>query len=89
MITDYAQQSLQTLNLIYYIPTALFALIIYFKNKNLDYKIGFKIILWGIIPTIVSAFVANIMDTSILRKFFAIYVIAIGCIILLKSLKKG
>lgn len=88
-VTQYNQQSLQTLNLIYYIPTAIFAIIIYLKSKQIDYKLAFKIITWGIIPTIITAIIANQINTSWLRKIFAIYLIGIGITIFIKSLKIG
>jgi len=87
-ITHYTQQGLQSINLIYYIPTAIFAIVIYFKNKNIDYKIALKIILWGIVPTIIAAIVANLIDTRYLRKIFAVYLIIIGAHIFIKSFKK-
>ena len=86
-VTEYNQQSLQTLNLIYYIPTAIFAIIIYLKSKQIDYKLALKIIAWGIIPTIVSSRIANQINTNWLRKIFAIYLIGIGVAIFIKSLK--
>jgi uncharacterized membrane protein YfcA len=67
-VTQYNQLGLQTINLLYYIPTAIFAIVVYLKNKEIDYKLAIKIILWGIVPTIVSAFAANVIDTSFLRK---------------------
>ena len=87
-ITQYSQQALQTLNLIYYIPTAIFAIIIYFRNKQVDYKVAFKIVLWGVAPAIVTAIVANMIDTNKLRNIFALYLISIGIVIFLRSFKK-
>ena len=87
-IAQYNQQGLQTLNLLYYIPTAIAALVVYFKNKEIDYKIGIKIILWGIIPTIIGAYLANSMNTSQLKKIFALYLIGIGVVIFVKSFKR-
>ena len=86
-ITTYSQQSLQTLNLIYYIPTAVFAIIIYLKNRQIDYKMAFKIIACGIGPTIVTAILANTLNTQHLRKIFALYLIGIGITIFIKSIK--
>ena len=77
-ITQYTQQGLQTLNLTYYIPTAIFAIVVYLKSKKIDYKMALKIIAWGIVPTVISAVVANVIDTSYLRKIFALYLIGIG-----------
>ena len=87
-VTQYAQQGLQTLNLIYYIPTAIIAIVVYLKNKQIDYKISLKIIMWGLIPTIITAIIANMIDTAWLRKIFAVYLIGIGITIFIKSLAR-
>lgn len=87
-ITTYSQQSLQTLNLIYYIPTAMFAIIIYLRNKQIDYKMAFKIIAYGIIPTVVASVIANTIQTGYLRKIFALYLIGIGIVFFIKSIRK-
>ena len=86
-ITQYNQASLQTVNLFYYIPTAIFAIAVYLKHKDIDYKTAIKIILWGIIPTIITSVVANTIDTSSLRKIFAIYLIGVGVVIFIKSFR--
>lgn len=88
-ITTYSQANLQSLNLIYYIPTAIFSIFVYAKNKNIDYKIAISIILWGIIPAITGAIIANNISTEILRKLFAFYLIIIGGIVFKKSLEKN
>ena len=36
-ITTYSQANLQTVNLLYYIPTAIFSVFVYGKNRNIDY----------------------------------------------------
>lgn len=87
-ITNFNQIGLQTLNLIYYIPTAIISLIVYLKNKQIDYKTSLKIILWGVVPTIISALIANSIDVSKLKKIFAIYLIIVAIVIGIKSVKK-
>lgn len=86
-ITTYSQASLQSVNLLYYIPTAIFSSFVYAKNKNVDFKIVGKIILWGVIPTIIGALIANKISTEILRKMFACYLIIVGFSIFRTSLK--
>jgi len=86
-ITQYDQLGLQTINLLYYIPTAIFAIAVYLKNKEIDYKMSFKIIVWGMLPTIISALIANSIDTGYLKKIFALYLIGVGIIIFVKGIK--
>lgn len=87
-ITEYNQLGLQTLNLLYYIPTAIFSIIVYLKNRSVDYKMAIKIILWGVIPTIISALIANSINTNSLKKVFAVYLISIGITIFVKAFNK-
>jgi len=88
-ITTYSQASLQTVNLIYYIPTAIFSVLVYRKNKNIDYKIAVKIILWGIVPTVIGAIIANNISTEVLRKIFAFYLIVVGVVVFKNSLRNN
>lgn len=88
-ITTYSQASLQSVNLLYYIPTAIFSAYVYAKEKNIDFKIAGKIILWGIIPTIICAIIANKISTEILRKMFACYLIIVGFNVFRISLKNN
>ena len=72
------QKVAQGINLLAFLPMAIVALIIHFKNKMVETK-G---ILWIIIPGIVSsvgfAFLASILDNSILRTLFGSYLILIA-----------
>jgi len=88
-VTHYSQLGLQTMNLLYYIPTAIFAIVVYVKSKEIDYKMASKIIICAIVPTIISAYIANTVNTDFLRKIFAVYLIGIGVIIFVKSFKKS
>jgi len=88
-VTSYSQASLQSVNLLYYIPTAIISAIIYAKEKSVDFKIVGKIILWGVIPAIISAIIANKISTEILRKMFACYLVLVGFSILKNSLKNN
>ena len=87
-VTTYTQAGLQSVNLLYYIPTAIFSLAVYIKEKNVDYKVVGKIILWGIIPTIMGAIIANKISTGILRKMFACYLILVGFTVFKSSFNK-
>lgn len=88
-ITTYSQASLQSVNLIYYIPTAIFSAYIYAKEKNVDFKIVAKIVLWGIVPTIICAIIANKISTEVLQKMFACYLIIVGFNVFKTSLKNN
>ena len=72
------QKVAQGINLLAFLPMAIVALIIHFKNKMVETK-G---ILWIIIPGVMSsvgfAFLASTLDNEILRTLFGSYLILIA-----------
>ena len=87
-VSSFSQLEIQSINLIYYIPTAMFSVWVYSKNKNVDFKVGMNFIIIGSVAAIVGAKIANSMDVLVLRKLFALYLIGIGVYFLL-SVKKS
>ncbi|MEA4973915.1 hypothetical protein SDC9_64203 [bioreactor metagenome] len=78
MLTDMSQQSLQGINLIYFIPTAVIALITHLKNNNVEKSVVKPIVLYGIFGAIVGSFAAVAIDSEILRKIFAVFLVVMG-----------
>ena len=76
--TDYTQQQIQGINLIYFIPSAAAAVIIHLKKGNIEKKIIKPIIFSSIPACAVGAFCAMILPGDILRKIFAGFLIFIG-----------
>lgn len=77
-LSDFSQLEIQSMNLIYYIPTAVFSVWVYFKEKSVDFKVGIKFIAIGVVTAVVGAKLAHYMDVGLLRKLFAVYLIGIG-----------
>ena len=75
----------QSINLLSSIPMAIFALIIHIKNKNVILKLVIPIALFGILGSIVGAFLANYLSSEILKKAFGIFLFVVGCF----EIKKG
>lgn len=73
-----AQKSAQSVNLLAFIPMALGALIIHFKNKMVVKKDILWIIIPGIIFSVGFAFIANLIDDEILHILFGIFLIMIA-----------
>ena len=82
-VSDFSQLELQSINLIFYIPTAIFSVWVYSKEKSVDFKIGLKFIIFAGIMAILGAYLAHRMDVNLLRKLFAIYLISIGIFFLI------
>lgn len=72
------QQRAQGTNLIVFIPTAIIALIIHYKNKNIITNIILIIIIPGIIGSILGSILAVKIDSSMLRKSFGVFMLFIG-----------
>ena len=51
--SSFSQLELQTMNLIYYIPTAVFSVWVYSKEKSIDFKVGFKFIILAAITAVI------------------------------------
>ena len=72
------QQTVQNINLIYFIPTAIIALITHVKQGNIEKKPLLPIIAFGLIGAAAGALFAVRMDAGILRKCFGFFLLAMG-----------
>ena len=72
------QHVAQATNLIFFIPTSIAAINIHIKNKNIERKVVFFIILFGIIGATIGAIIANHIDAQNLKKYFSIFVLIIA-----------
>ena len=72
------QHVAQAINLIFFIPTAISAIIIGIKNRNVQWKIAIPIVIAGVIGAIISANISTHMNVRILRKLFGIFLLGIA-----------
>ena len=78
LIFSFAQKEAQGINLLAFLPMAIVCLIIHFKNKLVNLKVGIPIVIIGVIFSIIGAIVANTLSNNNLRFYFGIFLIAIG-----------
>ena len=86
------QHVAQATNLIFFIPTSLIAIIVNGKNKNIDYKLGLIISVYGILGAIIGANISIHINTRNLRKYFGIFLVIISIheiYYIIKQNKKG
>lgn len=85
-----SQHIAQATNLIFFIPTSISSIIVNFKNKKIDIKLGVEIVIFGIIGTLVGANISRYLNVNILKKFFGFFliIIAINEIISLVKMNK-
>lgn len=72
------QHTAQCTNLFYFIPTAIAALVIHIKNKNIEFKTVAPIMIFGIIGAVLGSLAAVNMPTGLLRRIFAIFLFLMG-----------
>lgn len=77
--TGTSQHVAQSVNLISFIPVAVVALAIHFKNKNLHTDHAFLLILAGLAGALIGAGLAVRLSGEVLSKLFGIFLFLMGC----------
>lgn len=72
------QKIAQSVNLLYFIPTAAAAVIIHVKNKKIEIKPLIMIIIFGVIGCIAGSVAALKIKSSLLGKMFGIFLIILS-----------
>ena len=86
--TDITQQQAQGVNLIYFVPTAITALITRQKKGNLDWKTARPLAVLGLAGAAAGAFLAVSLESEILRRIFGGFLFLMGLSEIFKK-KKG
>jgi uncharacterized membrane protein YfcA len=73
------QHIAQSVNLLFFIPTAIIALIIHIKNKRIDFKMALPIILAGIGGAFLGSRLALSLPGPMLKKIFGVFLLVMGC----------
>lgn len=74
------QHEAQSVNLFYFLPTALAAVIVHAKNRRLDLGKTVRIAAVGIPFAIIGAFGASCVASSLLKKIFGVFLGIFGII---------
>lgn len=85
IIYNMQQQVAQSVNLLFFVPTAVIALIIHFKNKAVDIKIAIPIIASGVVGAVLGSRLAVALPGPVLRKWFGIFLLAMGSYEMIRS----
>ena len=86
MLYDINQQQAQNVNLIYFIPTAVIALITHFKNGNIEKPVLKKLIIYGMLGAVAGSLIAVNISADLLRRLFGFFLAAMG---IYEFFKKG
>lgn len=72
------QQPAQGINLFYFLPTAIAALIIHTKNKQIAFRPALILTACAIPGAIAGGWIAVTLSPGLLRKFFAVFLLLMG-----------
>ena len=78
MFVNIEQHIAQGTNVIFFVPTAIAAIFVFIKNKNIKFKVGIPVCLWGLLGAFIGASISSNMEVGILRKCFGIFLIIIA-----------
>lgn len=78
MFKGLEQHVAQATNLIYFVPTAISAIIVNYREKNIDIKLAKMISFYGVIGAIIGAIISINTDVKKLRKFYGIFLAVIA-----------
>ncbi len=73
-----AQKTAQGINLLYFLPTAACSLIFHIKNRLIRWHIVIPAVIVGCFTAAGAAFLANAIDTGLLRKLFGGFLVFVG-----------
>lgn len=83
------QHIAQSVNLIFFIPTAIIALIIHIRNKRIDFKLALPLIISGLFGAFLGSQLAITLPGWLLKKWFAVFLLAMGCYEMFRKDKKA
>ena len=72
------QTAAQGVNLLFFLPVALFSVIIHAKNKLIEWRIVPFAVISGIIGAAIGSFLSFILTDSLLRTLFAFLIIPVS-----------
>lgn len=85
LIVNPGQQIAQSVNLLFFIPTAVAALVIHIKNKRIDFKMALPIIIFGFAGAYIGSKLAISISGDSLKKWFGIFLLAMGAYEIIKK----
>lgn len=78
IFTSLSQHQAQGINLAYFLPTAVAALIIHIKNKEIKFKYALKIIIFSLPWAFAASYLSVLLKPTILRRIFAVFLFITG-----------
>ena len=86
--TDIPQSTAQGINLLFFLPTAVFSVLYYSRKKLIEWKIALPFAAMGVVGTLIGCFLCGKFDNGILSKMFGFLLLIMGTLGLFKKDKK-
>lgn len=84
------QHTAQSINLLIFVPTAITAILVHLKNKNIEKSIIVKLITYGSIGAVIGSYLAVNLESELMKKFFGAFLLIMGVYeIISKDKNKG
>jgi len=83
------QKTAQGINLLYFLPTSIGALIFHIKNKMICWRVVIPAAVCGCVTAALAAWISASLDVSFLRKLFGGYLLIIGVMEIFKKSPKS
>ena len=78
LFTNAEQLSAQGINLIFFIPTAVFSLLVYIKNKEIDYRKVLPLAALGLLGAAAGLYLTTLIKAALLTKIFGGFLVILG-----------
>lgn len=75
---DIEQKNAQFINLLYFVPVAICALFVHFKEKRIDLRAALFMTLGGIGGAFAGSEIAAVISVKLLRRIFGFFLLFIG-----------
>ena len=74
------QEIAQSTNLLVFVPCGIVCIIIYAKNKLVNFKVGGMVVAGSVIVAIIAALVAVKIESRILKIIFGVFIASLGLV---------
>ena len=88
LFSDVEQLTAQGINLIFFIPIGITAILIYAKKGKIKWKTTLPLALGGIIGAVAGIYLTDVLGSQIISKIFGGFLILLGLIEIFKRIKK-
>lgn len=83
------QHIAQSVNLLFFIPTAIIALIVHIKNKRINFKLSIPIAVFGLVGAYLGSRIAISLPGASLKKYFGAFLFVLGFYEMVRRDKKN